>query len=445
VDHPAGRAQWIEWALLCGPGLVVAYLELFRVLNWGAGIWRALLLVGLATGALLLLARAPAGREPAVPKVLLAAAALALIVDLASGVRAVIHTIEVQEIEMDQGQNTFRALEYLRQGANPYGRTAMLDPVSHNELGQLLSKQPGCLAQPMSPESSAALTRYWARVDAKATAAFLPVLRDTPSCQPFATLAASLGYKYGPALLAGYLPFVFTFGKPGIFVAHLTLLLLAVLLFSWFGRTRGASWAVIAGALVLLLAPSHLRHNILKLSAGDGGPTLAAAAGLMLLLRGRHGWAALFIGLSVACKSLPGLLYAPLLLACPRRTWALFLLPILAAYLPFLAWDTTGFVNNIVLYHEGRLADSTALAYFLGRSWLVAVQVVGLAAMVLALARARKRQWSASSLLSYLWIAHAAILLGAAVFHNNYLLWLLPLLALSFLFALARPRSNDSP
>jgi hypothetical protein len=424
---------------------VLAYLELFRVLDWGAGIWRALLLVGLVTGPLLLLARTPAAaREPAAPMVLLVAAALALVVNLFAGARAVIHTMDTQEIKMDQGQNTFRALEYLRQGANPYGRTAMLDPVSYLELGKQLGQQPGCLARPMPPDAQISLTRYWARVDARATSAFLPVLHETTACQPLAARTASLGYKYGPALLAGYLPFVLAFGKPGIFVAHIALLLLAVLLFSWFGRARGASCAMIAGALLLLLAPSHLRHNIFKLSASDWGPTLAGAAGVMLLIRGRHGWAALFIGLSVACKILPGLLTVPLLLACRRRTWALFLLPILATHLPFLAWDATGFINNIVLFNWGRPTDSTALAHFLGRPLLVGVQGAGLAAMALALGRARQRQWSARSMLSYLWIAHAAVLLGGAIFHNNYLLWLLPLLALTFLLALESPRSSES-
>lgn len=58
--------------------------------------------------------------------------------------------------------------------------------------------------------------------------------------------------------------------------------------------------------------------------------------------------------------------------------------------------------------------------------------------MTIALHRAHKQQWSAPSLLTYLWVAHAGALLGGAIFHNNYLIWLLPLLGLTFLFSAER-------
>jgi hypothetical protein len=311
----------------------------------------------------------------------------------------------------------------------------MLDPVSYFELVGQLRRQPDCLAHPMAPEAGASLGRYWGKVDPQATSAFLPTVTQAPSCRDLARLSGSLGYKYGPALLAGYFPFVLVFGKPGIFIAHIALVLLAPLLFAWFGRAQSRPWTMIAGAVFLLLAPSHLRHNVLKQSASDWGPTLAGVAGLLLLLRGRQGWAAFFIGLSVACKILPGLLYLPLLLSCRRRTWVLFLLPIVASFLPFLSSDGQGLVNNIVLFNLDRPTDSTALAHFLWRPHLVVVQIAGLAAMAIALRRAHKRQWSAPSLLVYLWVAHAGALLGGAIFHNNYLLWLLPLLSLTFLLS----------
>jgi hypothetical protein len=419
--------------VLLGLSLALADLELFRVLDWGHGIWRAALLLALAAGAIALLVRARTGARPQATPLLLPVAAAALAVNLYAGAQAVAHTVATHQIKLDQGQNTFRAVEYLRRIANPYAQTAMLDPYSYVDLRLRLRQEPRCLARPMAPDAEAAVARYWADVDPRATPDLLPSVADTPACHALRLQRASLGYKYGPALLAAYYPFVLAFGKPGIFVAHIAFLLLATGLFVWFGRARDESWGPTAGALVLLLAPSHLRHNVLEASASDFGPTLAGVAGIMLLARGRERWAAILIGLSVASKLLPGLLYAPLLLACRRRNWAWFLSAIIVTFVPFLIWDAGGFVNDILLFNLGRPTDSTALAHFLSRPWTVGVQVAGLAAMIVALHWARKQRWSMPSILAYLWVAHAAVLLGGAIFHNNYLIWLLPLLGLSFL------------
>jgi hypothetical protein len=422
--------------------LVVAYLELFRVFDWGHGIVRAILVVGLGAGALVVLARARRGDAPGPgPLLLVPAAVVAFAVNLVAGVQAIAHTAAVHEIEMDQGQNSYRAIQYLRLGANPYARTAMLDPVSYLDLASRLPRQPQCLVRPMPADAMAAASRYWSNVDPAATSAILPVIGDAPGCQSLKVESASLGYKYGPALLAAYAPFVVGFDKPGVFVAHVVFFLLATALLAWFGRTRGSSWAVVAGALLLFLAPSHLRHNVLALSASDLGPTLAAVAAVTFLWRGRDGWAAFFIGLSLACKVLPGLLYVPLLLLCRRRSWAVFLAPIVATFTPFCVWDGQGFANNI-LFNLRRPTDATALAHFLSRPWLVAVQAVGLAAMVFALHRARKQRWTPPAVLAYLWVAHVAVLAGGTVFHNNYLVWLLPLLSLTFVVAAGADRTR---
>jgi hypothetical protein len=431
---------------LVGLALVVAYLELFRALDWGYGILRAILVVGLAALALVLLIRTRAGeRQGLAPVLLLPAAGLALALNLYASIKVVVRTVEAQEIEMDQGQNSFRALEYLRKGANPYATTAVLDPYTYLDLESHVRLQPSCLARPDVPNPMAALASYWQNVDPKATSKLLPILNDTVACGSLAREAASLGYKYGPVLLLTYFPFVLAFGKPGIFVAHIVLVVLATLLLAWFARARGSSWATTAGAVFLLLAPSHLRENVLHLSASDLAPTLAATAALVFLVRGRDGWAAFLIGLSVACKVLPGLIYAPLLLACRRRQWSLFLLPIAVSFAPFLVWDSRGFVNNIVLFNLGRPTDSTALAHFVSQPVLLALELAGLAALLVTLGWARKQHWSAPSILAYLWVGHAAVLVGGAIFHNNYLIWLLPLLGLTFLFVVdgAHGRANQ--
>ena len=416
---------------------VVAYLELFRALDYGHGIVRALLLVGLAGAACWLLGRVErgAGLGPST-WMLLPAALVAMLVNLVAGGQAISRTVATHEIQLDQGQNTFRAIQYLRLGANPYGRSALLDPASYSELVTSLQRHPSCLVRPSSSAWRAAFRRYWLEVSRPVPAVVMPAIADNPECQTHQRALASLGYKYGPALLAFYAPFVWGFDKPGIFVAHIVLVLLATWLLAWFGRNGAGfwtgSWPLAAGGALLFLAPSHLRHNVLASSASDLGPTLAAVAAVVCLTRGKDGWAAFLIGVSVACKVLPGLIYVPLLLSCRRRTWAVGLVPVLAAYVPFLAWDAQGFVNNTFLFNLGRPADSTALAFSISGTTRALVQVAGLAAACFSLNRACKQAWTLSAVLSYLWVAHVAVLLSGPIFHNNYLVWLLPLLSLTY-------------
>jgi hypothetical protein len=432
------RSPWggrtLGVGVLLALSMVVGYLELFRTLDWGYGIWRALLVVCLAAAAYAVLTRTRGQPRPAErPMLLVPTAALALAVNLVAGVQAIRSTLATGEIEMDQGQNSFRAVEYLRKGANPYAQTAMLDPVSWAEALPRWQQQPGCLVASAPSNLLASFSRYWANVDPKATASVLPAISAAPECKPLQTQASSLGYKYGPLLLAAYLPFVVGFGKSGIFVAHIVFVLLTVALLVWHGRRRGSPLPVVAGAVFLALAPSHLRHNVLESSASDLGPVLAATAAVIALMRGRDGWAAFLVGLSVAGKTLPGVLYVPLLLACRPRAWLLFFAPIVATFIPFLVWDSGGFINNIVLFNLGRPTDSTALAHFLPPVGTRMIQAAGLATMVLALLRARKRAWLPQEILAYLWAANAAVLAGGTIFHNNYLLWLLPLLGLTYL------------
>jgi hypothetical protein len=420
--------------LLVVLALVVGYLELFRELDWGHGIWRATLVVVMAGVAYALLTR-PRGLNPPAPRPFLVAlaAAAALIVNLVAGVQAISRTLKTGEIEMDQGQNSYRAIGYLRAGANPYGQTAMLDPESWADLAYAVPHVRGCLLAPLPDNLEAALDRYWYTADPRATTTLLPAISQAPECKPFRIQSASLGYKYGPMLLASYLPFVLVFGKSGIFLTHLVLVLLSAGLLLWHGLRQRRPLSVVAGALLLFLAPSHLRHNVFEASASDLGPVLAATFAVMMLARGRDGWAAFFIGLSVASKTLPGVVYVPLLLACRPRTWVAFVAPVVVSFVPFLVWDGTGLVNNIVRFNLGRPTDSTALAHFLPRPGMLFVQAIGLLVLVLALLRARRRGWAPSAILAYLWVANAAALAGGTVFHNNYLLWLLPLLALTCL------------
>ena len=59
--------------------------------------------------------------------------------------------------------------------------------------------------------------------------------------------------------------------------------------------------------------------------------------------------------------------------------------------------------------------------------------------------RARKSRWAPASVLAYLWAGHVAVLSGGTIFHDNYLLGLLPLNASTFIVVVASPSDDRSP
>jgi hypothetical protein len=128
-------------------------------------------------------------------------------------------------------------------------------------------------------------------------------------------------------------------------------------------------------------------------------------------------------------KLLPALLYVPLLASAPRRTWLAAAGIGVLFFAPFAWWDWTGLWHNSG-YPFFRAADSTALAFFLSRRMATALRVAGMLAALTLAVRAHRHAWAPRETIEYLLGAHLAALGTGTTLHNNYLLWLLPLLPL---------------
>jgi hypothetical protein len=422
------------WVALC-----VGLFQLFRPFDWGQAKVRALLLVALtlaAFGPLLLVPRVQFQFSPPAWFRRLALAVFATLV--LEHVRSTYLSIH-DDRRMEMGEIHFRALNLLNRGVNPYATTTVLDYAYYKDSIQFDFVQ-ACGDLPTT-EGLKRLQRYWESIDPKEMQALAPHLQSGPECAPARQRMSMAGLKYAPVMLLGYYPLVVLLGRPGIYLTHLMLALGIGVLLVWRQRGRNTDASFSLQALVplaIVFGPTLLRFLTLRHSDCDLIPTVLGVAGLVILERGHPRAAAIVFGLSVGAKLFPGLLYLPLLLGAPKKAWLWALASIALAFVPFLAWDPTGFLNNIFLFNLTRSGDSTALAGDLSQPaqlLLMAVYLAGLGALIL---RTYRRGWPASERLAYLVLAHIGLFLTARIFHNNYLIWLFPLYGLWLSDALRR-------
>ncbi len=432
----ADRARVLLFAWLA---LVFVDLELFLVFDWGQGPARTALLALLAL--LLVACRRWAHRVATLATSSRGAARAARIV-LFVGIVAnvgpwlyfVVDVARTGTLHSDQGQTVEDGLQVLREDINPYGAATVTDSFAYGLAMEALAATPSCRA-------TQAQANF--RVG-RADDTVVPRIAQGADCEELRLLFASLGFKYGPATLLFYLPFVAAFGPPGFLVSHLALVAACAALIYRRAVLDTGSW--VWGALVLcpLLWPTPLAWNVLAMENVDIFPVVLATLAYLACTRGRYGLAALCIGVSAAAKFLPALLFLPLLARGPRRYWAVPFVVLVAAFAPFAAWDRTGLVNN-VLYPFTRPPDSTALAFFLPplvRTVVRGAAGIGVAALAV---RAHRLAWDASSGLEYLLFAHLLLLAVGTAFHNNYLVWLLPLVSLYLLEQIRRAGAARAP
>jgi len=86
--------------------------------------------------------------------------------------------------------------------------------------------------------------------------------------------------------------------------------------------------------------------------------------------------------------------------------------------------------HNLFLFNLTRYGDSTALSYYLPGPAQKAVIALCATALLVAIVQNHRLGWSSAGQLAYLLIAHLGLFLSAKIFHNNYLVWLLPLYGL---------------
>jgi hypothetical protein len=84
-------------------------------------------------------------------------------------------------------------------------------------------------------------------------------------------------------------------------------------------------------------------------------------------------------------------------------------------------------VRNLVLFNFVRGGDSTAFSYYLPEPARNALLALYAAILLILVVQAHRGGWPSSGRLAYLVVAHLGLFLTAKIFHNNYLVWLLPL------------------
>ncbi|WP_432559446.1 glycosyltransferase family 87 protein [Granulicoccus sp. GXG6511] len=215
-----------------------------------------------------------------------------------------------------------------------------------------------------------------------------------------------------------------------------------VTIFAHLGSTRGRGW----DSLMLVASPSVVLTGLIN---WDMLPLALTALGVFFWARGRPGWAGLLWGLAMAAKLYAGFLLGPLLFLCLRsgrlkefgRTLALFVVGWLLPNLPVMifAWqewlafwsfntDREGDFGS--LWYLFVLNDTPIDNLNLISTGLFALFCLGVAALIIV-APQRPR------LGQVFFLVLMAFMLTNKVYSPQYVLWVLPFLALS------RPRWRE--
>lgn len=388
--------------------------------NYGYGRERATLLLLLCAVFLIapMLWRRFRLEQPSGPVwtgLVLMVAVVALGINIRESVVSIGQVLKTNQIPSDQSYAAIHSINLLKEKVNPYGQTVL---VPSHDLGPLLDKGKAhghCFDEPLSRITSHEM--------------LVTRIKNTPECESLRVEIRSMGFKYGPVLLLAYWPFVSLFGHAGVLILHVLCFLALVGFLCWYGYSSRMTAASIGFLVIVSILPADFRLCVLNQGHTDILPTLLAFTGLLFWIRGRpSAMGAVLVGLSLAAKTMPGLLYAPLLLR--SRKEALTLIGVVAFIaLPFLVLDPRGFWYNLSYPFFLRYEDSTSLAYYLSETLQHGVLAGSLALIAFFFIRLVRQGWLFSGALNFLVVAHIGAFVTASVFHSNYMVVLFPLLA----------------
>jgi hypothetical protein len=409
--------QWLGAAWLV--------LQLFVVFDWHYGLVRLLLLLSLGVWLVLFRRAAPRLAITAFPTPRwnrIAHRLFALGIGANAAVALVCAAISVAtgHVRSDQAESVVNALRVMAQHTDPYAATTATDMVAYGEALRELANHPQCRA------SSNPVRFRLGRVDDTV----VPRIRSSTECEATAGLFQAIGFKYGPVVLFFYWPFIRWLGAAGFVVAHAFLAAACTWLLWRWTRHRGAPEFWANSALLLFLWPTHLAWNTFINEHIDLLPVALALVAWYCFDRRRFTTGAALLAFSIGAKTLPGLLFVPLVAAGPSRNAGVLIAVTLLVFAPFAAWNWTGFWHNFG-YPFIRPPDSTsALAFLSAREGLLLRAAAAIVIVVLAF-RLRNRG-AAATIASAEFLAgtHVAALASATTIHNNYFVWLLPVLVM---------------
>jgi Glycosyltransferase family 87 len=355
-------------------------------LNWGLGVWRAILLVAFLLSVPLLLifgvasAPRPSGR---VPKALVGAGVLVILAQIVFfGVRVANPHL------VDMATTTMSSSRAILNGQNPY-----------------------------------------------------VLAIDTGS--PLAAETGFSGYKYLPMMALGYLPLTEALGSRGLLIMNLLLQFAVAGLLLRLGQRMATTESGVLAAVVYLALPLVAMQVLAK-----GSTDLMTVAPLLLallLLEQSPAAAGLCVGLSIASKLTPGLLFVPCLMPATRTERTRYALGLVVGWAPVLFFaflSPAAFFKNILLFNLIRSPDSTSVLAMApsGAAWfargIFLVFAVAVTAYVARKAPTLRVHCGLGVILTL-----GAILCGPGA-HQNYQLWWLPFYSLLVALALTGVRPS---
>lgn len=402
------------------------YFYLLFLFNWGGGVERGFIVLGMLAGLLALRfgswsspqrkLSAEKSRELRRAAMLALAIAIAGITFVAG--RAVVHCHQTHRIRLDEGRTTWRAARLLRQYENPYGLGALVDFNTYRERSSLRRAQ-GLVAQIPDREIARALKRYDRTLSPEIREELLPAKNVS---RWRLSEARVLGYKYGPVLV-DLAAIVEPLSQP-VAIVLLNVFMCAVLYSAMYGIFRALSGEFIAAALGLfaILTDSQTTWNYICLSATDVWPLAFCALAVLSFMASKPNLTAALLALALGCKIFPSLLFLPLLLPSRSlRPWLVLLACSLFIYGPWLLWDPLGVFSNIVLWPFIMANDSTSWMYFAPASLDLPVRIVALGAI--GFLWLRYLSGRETNLFWVLAVINTVVIGVGGVFHNNYVPW----------------------
>lgn len=231
------------------------------------------------------------------------------------------------------------------------------------------------------------------------------------------------GYKYFPAMMGVYAPAV-AFDPNGVRAILLTnfilsaigALLLGICAAKWISPDAGLMCAT------LFFLSRLVSEELIQRGGNDIVPLdLAFCALLCLPYRFRCG---LLVGLAVACKMLPGLLWVVLCVTPhrPRR----FFLGVAAGLLPcvpFFPWNPAAFVRNTILFPLTRRPELSSLLYRAPLGVNTAAECLVALLWLAFLLRAMKQEIPQPQRCALAAVLTLCFELASPVLHQNYFIW----------------------
>lgn len=447
-------------------GLSLAFLEAlllgFQHFNQGYGRHRAIMVIGLGIGLLLLPAiwRFIERFLPSETRALNIAVALLIVAPFAlfdgyRAVNAIAETARTQVVRIDQGQHTYRAAEALLQGISPYGRGVIIDPTTYNQrAGQraaagvgsdiiapramapratsLSEPEPGSMMEKFwrtlnpglrvaVPEPGSVFEGYWRTFDSGLRDRLLP--EPSPGNDIAEREYSLLGYKYGPVVLLIVTSLVPVLGPLAVPVTNIAACLGLLCVVALILRRTGASMVVTVLAVGAIAADYQFQWNYITLTSADIWALLFGCCALLALLVKAPIMLGVAISLAVGCKFFPGLLYVPLLFCLFRwRSVIAFAAGMAVIFLPWLIWDPMGLYFNFIAFSAYRPPDSTSWIAF-ANPQIASLARYALAALLAAVTIIVAMQKTMARIPLLMAFMSMIVVLAATQFHNNYVPW----------------------